>query len=133
MVRGKPATETPWQLIDIDGTRFPLHRSNVLGRKPSTAKTPEGTQAISLSDANKVLSRTHALIEIDEGKVWVTDLDSTNGTGLLESIDTADDDREECEPRVRTEIPPGVALSLGGRKVAFTGPQAHEQPHGSLP
>ena len=120
MVRGSASTQTAWRLVDIDGTEFPLHRSNVLGRRPAAARAPEGAQVISLSDRTRVLSRTHVLIEVDQHTLWITDLGSTNGTGVLSGLDDPSDYGEECLANVRTPLPPGSALSLGGRRVSFT-------------
>ena len=120
MVRGSASTQTAWRLVDIDGTEFPLHRSNVLGRRPAAARAPEGAQVISLSDRTRVLSRTHVLIEVDQHTLWITDLGSTNGTGVLSGLDDPSDYGEECLANVRTPLPPGASLSLGGRRVSFT-------------
>jgi len=125
MVRGAAKTITDWKMIDEDGTEFALHLANVLGRKPSTDEAPQDAQVISLSDPDRVLSRTHALIEVDAGELWVTDLGSTNGTGILASLDQDDDDREECPPSQRTLVPHGATLSFGGRKISFVTPPAH--------
>lgn len=120
MVRGSASTQTAWKLIDIDGTEFPLHRSNVLGRRPAAARAPAGSQVVSLSDRTRVLSRTHVLIEVVQHTLWVTDLGSTNGTGVLNDLDDPSEYGEECLANVRTPLPPGAVLSLGGRRVSFT-------------
>ena len=116
VARGKAATA--WRLIDIDGTVFVLHQANVLGRRPHGTNAPTGAQLIALSDPEKVLSRTHALLEVDAAGLWITDLDSTNGTDIL----SADTDVTECEPAVRTAIPAGASVSFGGREVSFLAP-----------
>jgi hypothetical protein len=116
VVRGTAATR--WKLIDTDGSAFELHRVNLLGRKPAVNQAPEGAQIIALSDPERVLSRTHAVIEVEDDRVWITDLDSTNGSEVLGENGTAD----ECAPRTRYALAPGQRVSLGGREVSFESP-----------
>jgi hypothetical protein len=106
---------TPWLLIDIDETPFVLYRSNVLGRKPSGKGAPDDAQLVSLSDQSKVLSRTHALLEVDGDRLWVTDLGSTNGTEVLDARGRG----TEIAADKRTEVPKDGSISLGGRIVSF--------------
>jgi pSer/pThr/pTyr-binding forkhead associated (FHA) protein len=112
-------TATEWKLIDTDGTAFPLHSSNVLGRRPSTAKAPENAQLVALSDPARVLSRTHARIEVEDDFLWVIDLDSTNGTEVVD----ADGEVKICLPGKPYALGPGASLSLGGRHVSFEAPE----------
>ena len=112
---------TSWKLVDLDGTAYALHPSNVLGRKPAPASAPEDAQLVSLSDAERVLSRTHALLEVENDELWVTDLGSTNGTDVL---DAEGHIAITCEPGARQLIASGQSLSFGGRIVAFAGPEA---------
>ena len=119
IVRGSASSVTDWKLIDIDGREFDLHSSNVLGRKPAVAQAPEGAQAVSLSDPARVLSRTHALLEVEADELWVTDLSSTNGTRALYPSEDDDDQGAECPPQQRVRLPTGKILSLGGRRLIF--------------
>lgn len=114
VARGR--TETEWKLVDIDGSVFPLSPHNILGRKP--ARRDSTAQLIALSDADRVLSRTHAALDVDDDGLWVTDLGSTNGTDIVAESGAFD----ECLPHQRTAIPAGHSLNLGGRHVSFTGP-----------
>lgn len=114
VVRG--ASRTDWKLVDIDGQTFPLDRQNVLGRKP--AQSVEGAQLIALSDSERVLSRTHARIEVDDAGLWVTDLGSTNGTDVVDESGAF----IECAPHERFAIAEKQSLSFGGRQVSFIGP-----------
>lgn len=113
--RGNTATQ--WRLIDLDGTAHVLHLTNVFGRKPSPSEAPERAQLVSLSDAERVLSRTHALLEVEGDALYVTDLGSTNGTEVLDATGAL---LFECAPGDRTAVPSGSSLSLGGRAVTFT-------------
>lgn len=115
---------TDWNLVDRDGTAFRLHRSNVLGRRPSGDGAPEHAQLVLLSDPDRVLSRTHALLEIIDDEVWVTDLHSTNGSAVREPGQPA----RRLEPGTRVRVLLGSVLSFGGRAVSFAydghGPRA---------
>lgn len=115
---------TDWNLVDRDGTAFRLHRSNVLGRRPSGAGAPEHAQLVLLSDPDRVLSRTHALLEVIDDEVWVTDLHSTNGSAVREPGQPA----RRLEPGTRVRVLLGSVLSFGGRAVSFAydghGPRA---------
>lgn len=109
----------------IDGTKFPLAPQNVLGRKPKSG--PSGAQFIALSDPERVLSRTHLLIEVEDDQLWITDLKSTNGTEIIMSDqgDTEpgkDTDFRPCEALSRYAVTADQSLSLGGRSITFDGP-----------
>lgn len=115
---------TDWNLVDRDGTAFRLHRSNVLGRHPSGAGAPSHAQLVLLSDPDRVLSRTHALLEVVEDELWVTDLHSTNGSEVLEPGQPP----RRLVPGTRERVLLGSVLGLGGRRVSFAygghGPRA---------
>jgi hypothetical protein len=78
-----------------------------LGRNP-LASLP-GAKALALDDEAKSLSKTHALLEVVDGKLYVTDLDSTNGVWVV----PADQDAIEAAPGQRTIVPAGADLELG--------------------
>ena len=104
-----------WNLVDRDGTAFRLHRSNVLGRHPSGAGAPSHAQLVLLSDPDRVLSRTHALLEVVEDELWVTDLHSTNGSEVL----VPGQPPRRLVPGTRERVLLGSVLGLGGRRVSF--------------
>lgn len=114
VARGRAMTD--WHLVDIDGTSFRLATSNVLGRRPTSG--PAGAQFISLSDSERVLSRMHALIEVEANELWITDLKSTNGTEILGHEEQV----TPCEALRRYPLGADLAVSLGGRPVTFRGP-----------
>lgn len=127
VVISRAKSTTAWSLVDIDGTKFPLATQNVLGRRPRTG--PDGAQFIALSDPERVLSRTHLLIEVEDNQLWVTDLKSTNGTEIVPAAQagTGPDDVVDflpCEALNRYAVTADQSLSLGGRSITFTGPAA---------
>lgn len=124
IARGR--STTAWSLVDTDGTKFPLAPMNVLGRKPTSG--PDDAQFIALSDPERVLSRTHLLLEIEQDQLWVTDLKSTNGTEiLLDSIGSNNpndpDNIRPCEALNRYAVNADQGLSLGGRTITFHRPE----------
>ena len=61
------------------------------------------------------MSRSHALLEIDSGRMWITDLNSTNGIETL-----GEDGVTRLTPSVRTEIPLGTRVFLGNTAVSVS-------------
>ena len=122
IVLTRARTTSDWSLIDIDGTRFPLAPRNVLGRKPSAG--PEDAQYIALSDPERVLSRTHLLIEVESDQLWITDLKSTNGTEIVTPGVGSRDEMQPCEALSRYALTADQGLSLGGRSITFQPPES---------
>jgi hypothetical protein len=78
-----------------------------LGRNP-TATIP-AAKALGIEDPAKSLSKTHALLEVDDGVLYVSDLDSTNGVWVV----PAGEDAIEVLPGQRVVVPAGADLELG--------------------
>lgn len=99
---------TAWRLT-IPGTPQPVtvDAPLFLGRNP-TATRP-GAKVLAIDDTAKSLSKTHALVEVDGGILYVTDLDSTNGVWVVPS----GEDAIEVQPGERTVVPAGADLELG--------------------
>ena len=91
---------TAWRLT-IPGTLHPVtvDAPLFLGRNP-TATVPNG-RTLAIDDTAKSLSKTHALVEVDGGTLYVTDLDSTNGVWVV----PAGEDAIEVLPGQRTAVP----------------------------
>ncbi|GAB3121903.1 DUF5684 domain-containing protein [Glaciibacter psychrotolerans] len=72
----------PWIFETEEGQKVTLtHAVVLLGRNPSRDTHPEA-QLISVKDAGKTVSKTHARIELVDGAWSITDLHSTNGVML---------------------------------------------------
>lgn len=88
--------------VTIDGTLF-------LGRNPVATAGHPGSRVLAVDDASKSVSKTHAMLELDAGELWVHDLDSTNGVWVVplggEAI--------EVVPGARAIVPAGSELELG--------------------
>ncbi len=97
-----------WQLTLADGQAIPVTGSLVLGRDPAPV-TRRAATMVSVIDPARSVSKSHALVELVEGELWVTDLHSTNGV----SFGDANGQRTPLDPGVRTALAAGVSLSLG--------------------
>jgi FHA domain len=97
-----------WRLRAPDGLEVLLLRPMVLGRDPADAARPDAAP-IPLADPARSVSKTHALVEVVDGRVVVTDLHSTNGTRVL----TPEGEAQELEPGLGTDAPAGATLLLG--------------------
>jgi hypothetical protein len=77
------ATSAPSSLapvVELDsGQRFTLDSALVLGRNPS-APMDAPAEVYRWADLSRTLSKSHARLEWDGRRVWITDLASTNGT-----------------------------------------------------
>lgn len=91
-----------------DGTKvdLPARGAIVIGRKPVAVEAGDGT--VTVTDTTGTVSRSHARIEIDDGKIWITDLGSLNGTSV-----THDGEERRLQQDVRESVEPGVRLSFG--------------------
>ena len=103
-----PPVALLWQLTLADGQVIPVTGSIVLGRDPAPV-TRRAATMVSVIDPAKSVSKSHALVELVAGELWVTDLHSTNGVSSCD----ADGRRTPLDPGVRTAVTAGVSLSLG--------------------
>jgi hypothetical protein len=106
MLRGR----TPAAIVALwwdDGTRMSVHGPTLFGRNP---QREEGTAAMTVRDETLSLSKTHFVVDGDANGAFVTDLYSTNGTGLLRA-----GVREKLAPGVRVALWPGDRLEFGDR------------------
>ncbi|MEO7123924.1 MAG: FHA domain-containing protein, partial [Lacisediminihabitans sp.] len=69
-----------WRLVLPGGIGAKaVEASLFIGRNPARAAERPEAELLPLVDPAKSLSKTHALLEVDDGVLWVHDLDSTNG------------------------------------------------------
>lgn len=92
-----------------DGSREPLviPSNVVLGRNPSPQQN--GDMVLAVPDRTGTVSRNHVRLEITAGHMWITDLNSTNGTRVV------NEDGEEIDlvAQQRHAIQSGARISLG--------------------
>ncbi|WP_400999190.1 FHA domain-containing protein [Agromyces sp. GXQ0307] len=109
----RPAPTGPWRLRSADGIEFPVHDRVVAGRDPSPPAWLQGVVVVAVPDHTRSMSKTHALLESREGRLLVTDLDSTNGVRVWPEGEAPVD----LEPGVPAEAPLDAVILLGD--VAF--------------
>jgi hypothetical protein len=81
-----PAVRAPrgaWRLRGPANLEVLLLRPVVLGRDPVSDPARPDAAPIPLQDPARSVSKTHALVEVVDDRVMITDLHSTNGTRLL--------------------------------------------------
>lgn len=96
-------------LLDTGG-RLEVTGGVLIGRTPQNPEGAEHTR-YAWPDLSRTLSKTHALLEWNGATLWVTDLNSTNGTRLVEP-----DGREHpLVPGLPGAAAPGWTVRLGDR------------------
>lgn len=88
--------------------QLPLPTVVNLGRKP--AATQPGDRLVTVDDPDSSVSKTHLRLEHSQGRAWITDGGSTNGTEVL-----GDDGPVRLAPGVRTAIDEGDRVRIGNR------------------
>lgn len=98
-----------WVVTLPDGRNLPLSAPLVFGRAPVAPDSAPTAHAVPIVDPRKSLSKTHAVIELRDGLLWVTDLHSTNGTTVTNAIGEA----TACPPGIPMPVGEGWAVSFG--------------------
>ncbi|MFQ6396811.1 FHA domain-containing protein [Nocardia sp. KC 131] len=113
---GAPDTSTPGPttgaLIFEDGAAYPLDRPYVIGRSPTTDDSVRNAAASPIAvPRDRHVSRVHAYVSLDRGKVYVRDASTPAGTFIAAP-------GAEQWTRVGTapiELPPGWSVRIGER------------------
>jgi hypothetical protein len=100
-------------LILGDGSVCQLDADYVIGREPTLdSAVAEGrARPLRLMGASGVVSRIHARVELDGWQVFISDLNSANGTQVLMP---GERNPTNLQPGVRTPLVPGAQIRLGG-------------------
>jgi pSer/pThr/pTyr-binding forkhead associated (FHA) protein len=98
-----------WRVRAAGGLEVLLLRPVVLGRDPVADAARPGAAAIRLLDPARSVSKTHAFVEVVDGRVMVTDLHSTNGS----RVSTPRGEVVELEPGLAVEVVAGSTILLG--------------------
>ena len=98
-----------WRLRGEGGLEVLVLRPMVLGRDPVADGAHASAAAITLADPARSVSKTHALVDVVDDALTVTDLHSTNGTRVQDS----DGRSHELEPGSATPVASGATLLLG--------------------
>ena len=107
-VAGRAAST--WRIIlPRSGQIVPLVEALYIGRNPARTAERQDAELLAVDDPAKSLSKTHALLEVEDDVLWVHDLDSTNGIYIVEP----DASVVDVEPGRRAAVPAGAELELG--------------------
>lgn len=107
---GRPAASVTLRFDD--GSRYTATGPGLFGRGPAPADgDPPSIDLLPLHDETMGVSKTHAAIDVVDGELWVVDRWSRNGTALV--VHGAAE--RPLEPGVRTRVPEGGRVLLGGR------------------
>jgi hypothetical protein len=109
----RPGPRTAWRLRSDDGADLIVSGRVVVGRDPRAADAAAGARPVAIDDPARSLSKTHALLEVVDDRLLVTDLGSTNGVRIWPEGEEA----IELESGRPTSVPEGAVLLLGD--VAF--------------
>lgn len=107
MIVERRPRQPQWSLAGDDGTEIAITGRTVIGRDPRVVSEHDATAAVGVDDAS--VSASHAVVEVREGRLHVTDLGSTNGTVVLDT----DGSEHACSPGVTVEVADGAAIELG--------------------
>lgn len=111
---GAQATPATVVVTLDDGTSATVAAVTVIGRNP--VRREGAPEVLQVPDLSRTMSKSHAVLEPDAPRLWVTDLGSTNGTALL-----AAGHRRSLAPGVRTAVGTGEVLELGDRLLTLGG------------
>jgi pSer/pThr/pTyr-binding forkhead associated (FHA) protein len=115
--RAEPRHSAPGWRLEVPGNGSVVVDSALfVGRNPAATEGFPDAAVLAVDDADKTLSKTHALFEADAGELWVTDLHSTNGV----IIALPDDSENLLEGGVRTSVPDGATVVLGSVPITVT-------------
>lgn len=109
----RPGPMTAWRLRPDGGDAITVAGRVVVGRDPRAADAAAGARPITIDDPARSLSKTHALLEVVDDRLLVSDLGSTNGVRIWPEGEEA----IELDPGRPTSVPEGAVLLLGD--VAF--------------
>lgn len=110
------AEDGPAEAVSIvldSGERLDVTTTLLIGRAPEN-KDDDKHPAIAWPDLSRSLSKTHALLEWSGTVLWVTDLNSTNGSALL----SPEGDRQLLVAGLRGAAAVGWTIELGDRTIS---------------
>jgi hypothetical protein len=110
-----PRAGTGWRLTTPTGEVVVVDGPLLVGRDPNPELAPDATTWV-LNDPELTVSKTHALLGLEDGVAWVEDWNSTNGVALRRGVAEL-----VLEPRARTPLRDGDVIEFGTYKVSVTG------------
>lgn len=75
------------RIVLDDGRTLVLQSTALVGRNPAAGPADSGTtpELIPVKDEGRSVSKTHLGLRVEDGRLWVTDRNSTNGSGITGS------------------------------------------------
>ncbi|NKY59865.1 FHA domain-containing protein [Nocardia flavorosea] len=109
-------------LVAEDGTSYPLDRAYVIGRGPSVDESVRRKTAAPLVlQRDRHISRVHAYLSVDGGKVYLRDAGTAAGT----FVSTPDEPRWTRIGQSPTELPPGGRIRISEQVLTYPSESAH--------
>jgi uncharacterized RDD family membrane protein YckC len=110
-LRSRPTGPAAVRLRFDDGQGHELRGSALVGRNPAAAAGETVDLLIPFADMGRSVSKTHLHLTVDSTGVWVTDRNSTNGSGIT----PRGGDRQRLEPGRPVLAPVGTTVHFGDR------------------
>lgn len=111
------AKRATWGLDLPDGARVELRGDTVVGRRPRVPQgSPGQVLTLRLDDPKKMVSRSHALLQLDGEQLSVIDLNSANGSRVVSTDGTEID----CVPGQAVVVGDGWTIAFAEYVVAVT-------------
>ena len=106
-----------WLLMLDNGEQFGIEGPTLIGRAPGNEPGQQHA-LLAVPDLSRSISRVHALIEPDEGRLWLTDGGTTNGTRAgTPSASGGTLIERWLRPGERVEVGVGGVIRLGDRSL----------------
>ena len=110
----EPVRPRARQLRLPNGSIVPIEGVVLFGRNPSASPTdPPMSRTIAVDDPERSISKTHLAFGVDNGRIWVEDRHSTNGTSVSRPNGTT----LPLAPGVRTFVDNGASIVFGAQSV----------------
>lgn len=103
----RPARTTGWTLADARGNSRAVVANLLVGRDPD-ARLAGDAEVWAVDDPELTVSKTHALLGVDGGELWIEDWNSTNGVAIRRGQELS-----VLQPRTRTPLRDGDVVEFG--------------------
>lgn len=105
-----------WVIVLADGVSLPIYGPVVIGRNPSQERFPDASVS-AVPDITQTMSKTHARFWADGDRLYVDDLNSTNGVALFPGGNAHG--ALAVEPGVPAELRSGDVVQLGEYRLSI--------------
>lgn len=105
-----------WVIVLSDGVSLPIYGPVVIGRNPSQERFPDASVS-AVADLTQTMSKTHARFWADGDRLYVDDLNSTNGVALFPGGNAHG--ALAVEPGVPAELRSGDVVQLGEYRLSI--------------